>query len=520
MDYSNYRSSQLTKQKLAIALLLITWISAAASTPGKHFFKNRDNGQDTSTVKSPVAHKNILFIAFDDLRTSIGCYGDTIAITPNIDKLASRGIRFNNAYSQQSVCAPSRASVLTGRRPNSTKVWDLKTHFRKALPNVVTLPQYFKQQGYFTQSVGKIYHDPKQAQDPPSWSAPEILAVTGKFLGRYALAENMDVLKNSKGFKAHATERAEVPDKAYIDGMVADQAISVLNEIKDKPFFLAVGFRRPHLPFVAPQKYWSMYDSIQIPLPTNPLPPKDVPKIALHNWEELRGYTDMPKNGALTDSTKFRQLLQGYYASTSFVDAQLGKLLDELDRLELTQNTIIVLWSDHGFHLGEHGLWAKTTNFELDTRVPLILVDPAEQLKNVTTNAVVELVDIYPTLVDLARLPIPEGLEGLSMAPLLKDPQRPWKTAVFSQFLRKQKGIDIMGYSVRTKEYRYTEWQDFGTGELKASELYDEIQDHRETVNLFGQKDQQQNIKTLAKILRKGWKGALPVGSEQLPHKK
>ncbi|WP_246229267.1 sulfatase [Sphingobacterium shayense] len=517
MDYSKHCSLQRILPKLALLLLLITWNSATASTGGKQILKNLMEQQDTSTTKKPARQKNVLFIAFDDLRASIGCYGDSIALTPNMDKLAARGIRFNNAYSQQSVCAPSRASVLTGRRPNSTKVWDLETHFRTALPQVVTLPQYFKQHGYFTQSVGKIYHDPQQAQDPPSWSAPEILAVTDKFLGRYALVENTDVLKKSRGFKAHATERAQVPDNAYIDGMVADRAISVLNRVKDKPFFLAVGFRRPHLPFVAPEKYWVLYDSIPIPPPTNPLPPKNVPEIALHNWKELRGYTDIPKNDPVTDPEKIRQLLQGYYASTSFVDAQLGKLLSELDRLGLTENTIIVLWSDHGFHLGEHGLWAKTTNFELDTRVPLIVVNPGEPLKNVKSDALVELVDIYPTLVDLAGLPIPEDLEGLSMAPLLKDPQRSWKSAVFSQFLRERKDNDIMGYSVRTKEFRYTEWQDFQTDEFIACELYDEINDPKETVNLVGQKDQQQNVKALSEVLRKGWEAALPIANPQKP---
>lgn len=453
--------------------------------------------------------KNVLFIAVDDLRPKLGCYGDAIAITPNIDKLAKRGTLFNNAYCQQSVCAPSRASVLTGRRPNTTKVWDLKTHFRKALPDVVTLPQYFRQQGYHTQSVGKIYHDPQEAQDAISWSVPEILAVTDEIGGRYALPEN-DIPGIWPANKTNSTERANVADSIYIDGRVSNDAIKALNQIKDKPFFLAVGFRRPHLPFVAPEKYWAMYDGVNIPTAGNPLPPANVPPIALHNWGELRAYTDIPKTGYLTDKQKLHQLLQGYYASTSFVDAQIGRVLDELDRLGLTEHTIIVLWGDHGFHLGEHGLWAKSTNFEIANRVPLILSAPGQSIKNVASDAFVELVDVYPTLTELAGLPLPSGLEGLSMAPLLEAPKRKWKTAAFSQFLRSQNDEKVMGYSVRTRNFRYTEWQDFSTGEVHAAELYDHAHDPLETVNLINQQQQKATIKEMANILKGGWKQALP----------
>lgn len=457
-----------------------------------------------------VTPKNVLFIAVDDLRPKLGCYGDAIAITPNIDKLAKRGTLFNNAYCQQSVCAPSRASLLTGRRPNTTRVWDLKTHFRTALPDVITLPQYFKEQGYHTQSVGKIYHDPQEAQDPISWSVPEILAVTDEIGGRYALPENANIPGIWPANKASSTERADVPDSVYIDGRVSIDAIKVLNQIKDKPFFLAVGFRRPHLPFVAPEKYWAMYDKIKMPKPVNPQPPSDVPGIALHNWGELRAYTDIPKSGYLTDEAKVQRLLQGYYASTSFVDAQIGKVLDELDRLGLTENTIIVLWGDHGFHLGEHGLWAKRTNFEIDTKVPLILSSPGQRIRNTKSNALVELVDVYPTLTALAGLPLPSGLEGLSMAPLLDSPERTWKSAAFSQFLRDENKVKVMGYSVRTRDFRYTEWQDVLTGKIQAAELYDQLSDPLETVNLINRKEQQENVKNLAKVLKGGWKQSKP----------
>lgn len=492
-------SSQVFSVLKLTLVLIFTSILSCFGTIGKEL------------VKQDTIRKNILFIAVDDLRPQLGCYGDAIAVTPNIDKLAKRGIIFNNAYCQQAVCAPSRSSLMTGRRPNTTKVWDLKTHFRTALPDVLTLPQYFKQQGYRTQSVGKIYHDPQEAQDEVSWSVPEVLAVTDEIGGRYALPEN-DIPGIWPANKTNSTERADVADSVYIDGRVANDAVKILKEIKDKPFFLAVGFRRPHLPFVAPEKYWALYDDKKIPMPKNPQPPAAVPDIALNNWAELRAYTDIPDIGALTDPEKLHQLIQGYYASTSFVDAQIGKVIDELDKLGLTENTVIVLWGDHGFHLGEHGLWTKSTNFELDTRVPLIVCSPDQPVRNVRSDALVELVDVYPTLTELAGLPLPKDLEGLSLAPLLAQPGQSWKSAAFSQFLRSKE--KIMGYSIRTRNFRYTEWQDFASGEMKAAELYDHLADPLETVNLIHQAKQKENIQKMADLLHKGWKHALPSVSK------
>lgn len=451
---------------------------------------------------------NVLFIAVDDLRPRLGCYGDPLAITPNIDRLAARGVLFNRAYCQQAVCAPSRASVMTGRRPDATKVWNLSTHFRKALPDVVTLPQYFKQQGYHTRCVGKIYHDPASAQDPVSWSAPETLAVTGKAGPKYVLDSN---LHRKGGWKAAATERADVPDSAYVDGIVGNAAVRILREISDRPFFLAVGFRRPHLPFSAPERYWAMYDEMKMPLPENPQAPAGVPAVAMHPSTELRGYTDIPDAGPLDEATICR-LIQGYYAGTSFIDAQIGRLLDELEELGLTSNTIIVLWTDHGYHLGEHDLWCKTTNFELDTRVPLIISVPGNP-GGLETDALAELVDLYPTLADLAGLEVPDGLEGVSLAPVLEETDRPWKKAAFSQFPRPwfYKGEpQTMGYSVRTDRYRYTEWQDFKTGEVQARELYDHRTDPLETRNLAAGGKHSALIKRLSAVLAEGWQGALP----------
>ncbi|RPD41676.1 DUF4976 domain-containing protein [Chitinophaga barathri] len=451
---------------------------------------------------------NILFIAIDDLRPQLGCYADTIVQSPHIDKLAGSGVLFKRAYCQQAVCSPSRTSLMTGRRPNTTKVWDLKTHFRTTIPDVVTLPQYFKNNGYHTQSIGKIYHDPAEAQDALSWSAPEILALTKKD-GKYVLPSNL----KSKSSKAAATELADVPDNAYIDGQVADQALEVLGKIKDKPFFLAVGFRRPHLPFSAPKKYWDMYDREKIPLPVQHTLPSNIPAYAAHNSEELRGYSGIGSGNSIADSIT-RELLHGYYAAISYTDAQIGKVLAELDRLNLTRNTIIVLWSDHGFHLGEKGLWAKATNYELDTRVPLIIAAPGKG-RGITSDRLVELVDLYPTLAQLGGLPVPEGLEGTSLAPLLTKPDQPWKSAVFSQFPRpwQYKGEPAtMGYAMRTERYRYVEWRNFKTGEVKAMELYDHQLDPGEVNNIANIPENSTLIHELQQQLRDGWQAARPGG--------
>jgi iduronate 2-sulfatase len=450
---------------------------------------------------------NILFIAIDDLRPQLGCYGDTIVQSPHIDKLAGSGVLFNRAYCQQAVCSPSRTSLMTGRRPNTTKVWDLKTHFRTTIPDVVTLPQYFKNNGYHTQSIGKIYHDPAEAQDAISWSAPEILVLTKKD-GKYVLPSNLQI----KSAKAAATELADVPDDAYVDGQVADQALEVLRKIKDKPFFLAVGFRRPHLPFSAPKKYWDMYERENIPLPAPGTVPPNIPAYAAHHSEELRGYSDIGSGNLIADP-KTRELLHGYYAAISYTDAQVGKVLAELERLDLAKNTIIVLWSDHGFHLGEKGLWTKTTNYELDTRVPLIIAAPKKG-RGVKTNALVELVDLYPTLAELGGLPVPEGLEGTSLAPLLTRPGQRWKSAAFSQFPRpwQYKGEPAtMGYAIRTDRYRYVEWRNFKTGEVKATELYDHQADPGEVNNIAGIPANTVLMKELQQQLRDGWQKARPA---------
>ena len=455
---------------------------------------------------------NVLFVAIDDLRGTIGCLGDKLALTPNMDKLAREGAVFLNAYCQQAVCNPSRASVITGLRPDTLKVWDLKTHFRKHHPRIVTLPQYFKQYSYYTQSFGKILHGQgAPSTDPPSWSAEPLWDHCTK-RDQYVLPENRP---GDKSGKQAAAEYADVPDEAYIDGKVAAEAVKKIAELAEhgNAFFLAVGFRKPHLPCAAPKKYWDMYKRSAFENDDWPAlnRPKDGPDIALHNWKELRGYTDIPNIGAVPPE-KAAEVRHGYYAAASYTDAQIGKLVDALYKFGLRENTIICLWSDHGFHLGEHTIWCKTSNYEFDARVPLIISAPQKK-KGQVCRKLVELVDMYPTLVELAGLSAPGGLEGTSMVPLLDDPQRSWKKAAFTQFPRPayyKKSFDVMGYSARTEEFHYIEWIDVKKKQPIAIELYDHRLDPYELTNLAGRQEQKPTLKKLGRLLEDGWKAALP----------
>ena len=430
---------------------------------------------------------NVLFIAIDDLRADLNCYGNSQIHSPNIDQLATRGTLFNRAYCQQAVCNPSRSSMLTGLRLDTLHLWDLPTHFRQRIEDVVTLPQLFKQNGYHTQCVGKIFHNWRQNDyqgDAVSWSVPQEMHYNShgndKAMVEGPLPANLsDVPK---------CVIRDVPDEAYFDGRVAQRAVEVLKEVKDKPFFLAVGFWKPHSHFNAPKKYWDLYDPEEIKLPVNRENPKNVPDIALHNGQEiLRSYKNSP-NQYPTDH-QAREMRRGYYSNISYMDAQVGKVLDELDRLNLRNNTIIVLWSDHGFHLGENGLWAKTSNFELDARVPMIISTPQFNQPQ-RTNSLVELLDIYPTLAELCRLQAPDNLEGKSLVPILKNPRMTLKRQALTQHCRPAyppSGEDpkAMGYSIRTNRYRYTEWRDFQTQTVLATEVYDHRRDPRETNNVF-----------------------------------
>ncbi len=473
---------------------------------------------------------NVLFIAVDDLRPQARCYGHRKMITPNIDALAAAGTLFQRAYCQQAVCSPSRTSLLTGRRPDTTRVYDLQTHFRLHLPDVVTLPQHFKSHGYHCQSFSKIYHG--GLDDPASWSVkhwrprgggyrkPETLKALaaerarlkaeGKLKPTKVLQRDPKtglVLKVSRPrvrLRGPAWEDPDVADSDLADGMTADEAIRVMREVKDKPFFLAVGFLKPHLPFVAPKKYYDLYPPGELTLADNPFPPKDCPKIALHNSGELRAYSDIPAVGPVDDK-KALELIRGYYACTSYVDAQIGRLLAELDRLGLREKTVVILWGDHGWQLGEHGLWCKHTNFETSAHVLMICSSPGQKAKGKPTKALVEFVDIYPSLCELCGLPVPDGVEGTSFAPLMDAPARPWKKAAFSQYPRGQ----YMGHSIRTDRYRYTEWGRLGE-EPVARELYDHEADPAENVNLANRPESKNLVARLSATLHAGWRAARP----------
>jgi N-sulfoglucosamine sulfohydrolase len=453
---------------------------------------------------------NVLFIASDDMRPDLGCYGDPVAKTPNLDRLASEGTVFTRAYCQQTVCSPSRTSLITGRRPDTTKVWDLHTHFRRALPDVVTLPQYFKQRGYHARSIGKIYHGQgAPSVDEPSWSEDPVLDHVAK-KDAYLLA------KNRTGRKAASWEVTDRPEREYIDGKVCDHALAALETLAKgvQPFFLAVGFRKPHLPFNAPRRYFDLY-GVDEPAVAAQERGEGCPDIALHNFKELRGYTDIPKTGPVPPG-RARELRRAYYAAISFTDHNVGRLLEKLDKLRLTDKTVVVFWGDHGFHLGEHGIWCKTSNFELDARVPLIFRVPGQKDRG-TCNSLVEFVDIYPTLADVCGLEVPGGLEGVSLRPCLDDPDAAVKDAAYTQHPRPSYGKRThMGYSVRNDRYRYTEWRDLKTGKIAARELYDHEDDAMEMSNVAGDARCAGTVERLATALRNGFStypGAAPKRS-------
>ncbi len=446
-------------------------------------------------ISDPAAaaeRKNVLFIMADDYRPELASYGSP-ALTQNLDRLAKRSVQFTRAYCQQAVCNPSRSSMLTGRRPDTLRLWHNGTGFRELNPDVTTLPLWFKDHGYTSRCVGKIFHNwhTKDHGDPRSWSAPEFLhyeshghdapQVTG------ALPPNLVEVSSLREYtKVPMCECRDVPDEAYYDGRVAAEAVRVMQEVKDQPFFLAVGFWKPHAPFNAPKKYWDLYDRAALP-ELNPARPEGAPELAFHQSTEILGPVKNQKQPTAEQTAVMRH---GYFANISYLDAQLGKVLDALEANGLADKTIITFAGDHGYHLGEHGLWGKTSNFEYDARVPLFISVPGQRNHGRQTAALGELVDLFPTLVELCALPKPDGLEGSSLAPVLEDTTASVDKAAFTQhprpayFDREPGGQpQAMGYSVRTAKVRYTEWRDWKSRETLARELYDEAQQPAELKN-------------------------------------
>ena len=490
----------MTLKKLLLLAAVLFTAAGCSDAPARQDDATKGEGRGAKT------RLNVLFIAVDDLRPEIGAYGDADAITPNLDRLAASGIRFDRAYCQEAICSASRVSLLTGRRPDTTKVYDLETPVRKFLgPKVVTLPQHFKDHGYETISLGKIYHP--SIDDPPSWSSPPWHPDRQTYHKPASIRAEEGSARNRKGQKkGPAWEDPDVADDALGDGLIAEKAVAELGRLKDRPFFLAVGFHKPHLPFVAPKKYFDLHPPGKFRTAANPFPPKDGPAVALHDSGETRGYSDVPDDGPIPDA-KALELIRAYHAATSYMDAQLGKVLAELDRLGLADRTVVVLWGDHGWQLGEHGLWNKHTNYEVAVRVPLLLRVPGRTKAGTNSLALVEFVDIYPTLCEAAGLPRSDGLEGTSFLPLANDPARPSKSAAFSQYPRP---ADIMGYAMKTDRYRYVEWKKRTTGGTEAVELYDHETDPAENVNIAGKPENAAVVKELGEKLKAGWKGALP----------
>jgi len=489
---------------------------------------------------------NILFISIDDLRPTLGAYGDSTAITPNIDQLAAEGMTFRQTFTQVAVCAPSRASLMTGLRPDSTRVWHLGDKFRDINPNTVTMPQYFSKFGYHTVNLGKIFHN--YMPDSISWDEPDLRPVQylrQDWLNRdgetFYISEDVNRSQEKKrdsllklrpvryadGWNTGpAWEAAAVHDTMYYDGAQTELAKKTLTRLAktDKPFYMGLGYFRPHLPFAAPKKYWDLYDSEKIPLAANPNVPENAPGFTMNSMYELRHYDGFNQIGHPESSFRMsedisRKLKHGYYASVSYVDALLGNLISHMKEIGIYENTIIIIWGDHGWKLGEHNSWGKMTNYNIDLKVPMIIRYPNQKNRGAQTFEITELIDMFPSLCELAGIPTPNYLQGTSFVPLIKNPERVWKNAAFSQFHRRPRhsadGNRYMGYSINTKKYHYIEWYtwDPKTGtrdELKSTELFDRENDPNETVNIAAQQTLSKVVKRLSEQLADGWQKAKP----------
>ncbi len=522
-------------QNKVFSLGVLSFIALESYSPG---------GKEVQSEPGKHAKMNVILIAVDDLRTELAYYGDNQAITPNFNRLASYGIAFMNTYCQAAVSAPSRASLMTGLRPDSTQVWHLGDEFRKINPDIITMPQYFKNFGFHTVSIGKIFHNhmpdsisfDEPDLRPEAYKTPELIKRDAEsFYVDEKLMDELDSVRAERikirtygssggwgyGVSVEATDAA---DSLFYDGAQTELAIRKLRELKarNEPFYLALGFYRPHLPFSAPKKYWDMYNRDKIVLPENNYLPIGSPVMAADNNYELNACYDMKVKHPLFNKMSVDTALllkHGYLASVSFIDACIGKLLDELDRLDLTGNTVIVLYGDNGWKLGEHNAWCKQTNYIPDIKVPLIISSPQVKKKGKKSYALAELIDIYPTICDVVNIPKPSYLQGTSLKPLFKRPGRKWKSAAFSQIHRlPQRSLDgnrYMGYSMVTKRWHYVKWYGWNVETRSrmapaATELYDLHKDYEENRNLAELKSYSGVISRLDNQFSKGWKGAQP----------
>jgi len=439
----------------------------------------------------PARRPNVLLIMADDLNNDLGAYGNRLVRTPHIDRLAARGVRFDRAYNQYPLCNPSRASLLTGLRPDTIRIYDLVTEFRKSRPDVVTLPQMFQRNGYVSARVGKIYHygnpgdiGTSGLDDPPSWNH----VVNPRGIDKDEEARVTNYTPGRGLGSALAFYASPAPDEQHTDGKVATETIALLEQHKDRPFFIAAGFYRPHCPFIAPRKYFDMYPLDRIPAPAfSKEQLTQVPAAAL--WTN-------PPNWDLTEQQQ-RETIRAYYASISFLDAQVGRLVDALERLRLADHTIVIFLSDHGYNLGEHGQWMKQSLFEPSARAPMIIAGPGVS-KGRASSRTVEFIDLYPTLGDLAGIAAPTALEGRSLTPLLRNPNAAWNHAALTQVRRGAADNLFMGYSVRTETWRYTEWDEGKRG----AELYNEVDDRAETRNLASDPGHRTVVDDMQKLLR------------------
>jgi iduronate 2-sulfatase len=451
---------------------------------------------------------NILLVCIDDLRPELNCYGAAHIISPHIDALAEESVVFTRAYTQQAVCAPSRNTLMTGLRPDGLGIYDLSTFFRDKAPDVVTLSQHFMQNGYQAEGMGKIYHTGHgNRNDTLSWSIPHWTPqrlINQREPVHSGDTANLHTCYPSINGKTLPWLDSNLPENQHNDAMVTTHAMERMEALKGKPFFLAVGMVKPHLPFVAPSKYWDLYDPDQLVVPP-PDKPDAYPPYAFTNWGELRKYHGIPAEGLLSDEDA-KKMIHGYYACVSFIDAQVGRLTGKLKELGLYEKTIIVLWGDHGWKLGEYGDWCKHTNYELDTRIPVIVRVPREKVKKGwQSDAIIETVDIYPTLCELAGLDLPGHLQGSSFRMVLEEKGTAWDEVAFSQYPRSARingqPVNLMGYSMRTPEYRITRWIDRDTGETMDTEIYDHRGTEPEMVNLAASEENQDLLNRLNKQL-------------------